>query len=594
MRPRDDRGGVALLTALLAVVLVASASLAVDLGMQRVVRSDMQALADVVALDAARLLDGRTAGEVRAGTAGQPALADVVAASAARNDTTLGDVVGVSAELVSTTVDTHGALVPVRDAQGDVLAVPDADVPDAVWVTAVGEVDFAFTTGAGGATRTALANSSPSACFRLGTWAASVDPGNSSDPESARLIEMLGAELGVTALGYHGLADSHVSLYDLALELGAGSAEELVALENVRLRDLFSATARVLTAGGGDAADVTLLQSLATSARSELDATVDLADLLTVGSASGSALSGEINVLDVVASATYATDGDHFVDMGNLWSVPKFSQGDQRLTIVERPRGACGAPSPDTRAETAQLRLTSNPKLATSSLSLSHGDPTASLDIFLAGASGTLASVTCGDASISSPESMDVTVTRELSHANLDIDIPLHGEMKLSDLDLLNLPDLLALFGLTVLPGTNAKATLDLVVDAGTSLTTSDFGGTATYAVPPRTYDDVEVVGDPTTPLLPSVTIESTDIRGTITYNGRTLDISSTEVASRIDLGDLVQEITDEIADPAINDFIAKVNAELAPVAALLGLRLNGVDLLGLRRPTCDNPALRG
>ncbi|WP_141006782.1 hypothetical protein [Nocardioides humi] len=49
-----------LMTVPLLAVLLVSGAFAVDLGMQRVARADMQALADVVALDLARELDGRT------------------------------------------------------------------------------------------------------------------------------------------------------------------------------------------------------------------------------------------------------------------------------------------------------------------------------------------------------------------------------------------------------------------------------------------------------------------------------------------------------------------------------------------------------
>ena len=52
------------MVALLLVVLVPSSAMAVDLGMQRVVRRDMQTLADVVALDVVRLVDGRTASQI--------------------------------------------------------------------------------------------------------------------------------------------------------------------------------------------------------------------------------------------------------------------------------------------------------------------------------------------------------------------------------------------------------------------------------------------------------------------------------------------------------------------------------------------------
>ena len=88
------------MVALLLVVLIPSSAMAVDLGMQRVVRRDMQTLADVVALDVVRLVDGRTASQILAGYNGLPTLANAVARSVARNDDdVLGDVPTVTAKL---------------------------------------------------------------------------------------------------------------------------------------------------------------------------------------------------------------------------------------------------------------------------------------------------------------------------------------------------------------------------------------------------------------------------------------------------------------------------------------------------------------
>ena len=55
------------MVAIMLTVLMGASAFAVDIGMQRVARRDMQALADAVALDVARLLDGRTAGRGRVG-----------------------------------------------------------------------------------------------------------------------------------------------------------------------------------------------------------------------------------------------------------------------------------------------------------------------------------------------------------------------------------------------------------------------------------------------------------------------------------------------------------------------------------------------
>ena len=128
---RDETGAVAVLAAALALVLLVSAAFAVDLGRQRVVRADMQALADVVALDAARVLDGRPASRVLAPlpTDGLPSLSAAVSASVARNGSSLGEVVSVTPTLVFLTTDANGAVVPERVG----TALGDNDTVRASW-----------------------------------------------------------------------------------------------------------------------------------------------------------------------------------------------------------------------------------------------------------------------------------------------------------------------------------------------------------------------------------------------------------------------------------------------------------------------------
>ena len=109
-RMRDERGAIIPMVALLLVVLVPSSAMAVDLGMQRVVRRDMQTLADVIALDVVRLVDGRTASQIQAGYNGLPTLANALTRSVARNDDdVLGDPPTVTVKLAH--IDTATGLL---------------------------------------------------------------------------------------------------------------------------------------------------------------------------------------------------------------------------------------------------------------------------------------------------------------------------------------------------------------------------------------------------------------------------------------------------------------------------------------------------
>ena len=167
-------------------LLVIVGAFAVDLGMQRVVRSDMQALADVVALDLARQLDGRTPGQLAAGDLtrlpGRGRGREPGAATAAR----LGDDQQARRDARHPALDSRGVLVPVRDASGSAGAGADRQVPDAVLVSATGSVGFTFAGGRGAATRTALAEASTTACHRLGSFAAALGSGDSAPVAAQR------------------------------------------------------------------------------------------------------------------------------------------------------------------------------------------------------------------------------------------------------------------------------------------------------------------------------------------------------------------------------------------------------------------------
>lgn len=586
-RPRSERGAVLPIVALMLAAILGIAAFAVDLGMQRVARRDMQALADAVALDVARLLDGRTAHEVESGDATNQSLAAALAESADRNDDhTLGEPPTVSAVLVE--VDAAEAVVYAGGVPKDVA---DGDVPDAVLVTATTAVDFGFADGEGGATRTALGTAASVGCFRLGSYALAVDALNGADTGSARIDALLEDALQVNGLGYHGLADAKVSLAGLATELGAATPDQLAAVQGVTLRNLFSLTADVLDAEGGSSADVTLLRDLAGSAASELDAAVDVADLLTLSSGSTAVLASQVWVLDLVAAAAFASDGTHALSVPILWSVPKFSSGPVSLEIIERPQQACGEVGPATTAATAQLEFLAQPKLNVPTIAGLAGSAVGvSLDVRLAGADGVLTGLECGDGTVASPEGTTASVTRQLDTVALSIPIQLSGEIKASDLGLNP-----ALFGLlSFLSGT--KATVSFTVQAGTtavSAASSQPG--VTYWVPtPHDYSDPEQVGGTDPLALPSVTLDASDFSGTVTVGAVTRNLASLNLVTDINLSAVISELNTKVVSSAINPFIANVNDVLTPTSDLLGLSLNGADLYGVPSPSCDNPALRG
>jgi uncharacterized membrane protein len=586
---RDERGAIAAITALTLVVVITAAAFAVDLGMQRVVRSDMQAVADAVALDAARLLDGRSAGEIRAGDANHPSLAAAAAASAARNDTALGQVDSVEATLVFLDTDANGAYEPRRDAAGALVAVPDAQSPDAVLVRAAGSVDFAFATGTGSANRSAVAAAVTAACFELGSFAASIDPAN-SELFGNMLQPLLGSTV-VNAVGYEGLASADVSLLDVlsAPSLQLGTVDGVLSAPMVQLGDLYLATAYALNQDG-DTVSAQILQAAAVSAVASQ--TIDLGHLFALSTATDDVLDTRFNVLDLLVGGAFLADGQHLVGIPNLQAgLPSIGVTNTDLTVIERAQRACA----DDTAETAQVSLSSDVKLQlaipivkTPVINLSlvgddgkpSGETLLRLDTFLAGAHGQLTDVAC------SPDTFDADIWAELTRLNLTGHLLLDGTVKV-DLTVLGVP----LVGVSV----PVRFRIDVTADA--SQPDATVPSSVTYQVPPLAYGDpLAASGSAVLPHV-SLAIDSSSIQ----IDPVTVKVLLTNVT--LTAGDLLASVTPLLntaltlvgntVSPLVNPLVDNVNVYLGELADGLGIAVPGADFYGLPYPQCNSPRLR-
>ncbi|CAN5653396.1 hypothetical protein BH11ACT8_BH11ACT8_10360 [soil metagenome] len=572
------------MVAALMVVLVLVASFVVDLGMQRVLRRDLQSMADVVALDLSRLVDGRSAAAIIAGDGTHPALAAARDASVARNPSTMGGTPQVEAALVVLKLD--GTLE--TDASGAARHLTGTEIPNAVWVRSSGVVNFAFRSGTGGASRTAVAGSDAAACLQVGSFAAALSTGN-----SAVLGRYLGEALGITGVGYDGLATSRVRLGALSAALGVGTTTSIVDLQHLQVARLLTASATALAADGGQQANVTLLGSIAAKVSQTL--TVDLTKVVDLTSGSAAVLAGTINVLDLVAISAFVANGDHLLDLPVLWSVPQFSEGSTSLTVIEGPQRACGRIN-QTVASTAQIRMAANPKLNVPTIAGLAADPVSvDLNIALAGATATLTSVTCGAGTAASPQVIGARISRQLSTMTLNVPIRLRGDVKASNLILGN-----ALSGLLGLLGLNTKATFDITIQAGVSVTSPPTVSDATYSVPPHDWTDPEHVGGTGGMLLPHVSIDGTDVSGTVTVSPglgllpRTLDFANLTLGVDFTLAPILTDLVSKNVLVGVDAFIDKVNEQVNPLTQLLGIQLAGADLFGVEAPGCNTPALHG
>ncbi|WP_165821113.1 pilus assembly protein TadG-related protein [Nocardioides gansuensis] len=563
-RRRDERGAIALLVAILSTVIMAVSMLVVDIGMQRVLRRDLQALADVVALDLARELDGRTKAELAPevdSALGTSALSQ----SVARNGDTLGDAPDVTATL--------GGIV------GGVF-VATVDPPTAVQVVADSEIDYAIAPGEGGATRSAIGAATTSACFSVGSYAARFRSGDSAlistlvDPMNG----FLRPQANIDAVSYTGLANAFVSLNELAAAGTVGSVDQLLT-QQVTAADLIEASITALQRQSPvNTVAISALQRVL-NGQAELSTPILLSDFLSISPTDTAALETKLNVLDLVTGSVLVADGEHFIDLGNLSAgIGNLAPiGDAQLTVIERARMACGPfGSPESTAESSQVRGDVQMKLQLPSI---HGitgatgvvqtpESTVDLDIDLGNATGTLADEPeCNQGTSVNPDLMDVRVQSGLSTFRLSTD--LHFEAKVSVLGL----------GL-VTTRFYLQATAQQVMPDATTM--------ANLRIPPN---DATPVSTGTSAPLGYFTVASVPSGLTATVGGLPVALGPVQAALAPVIAQL--QVNASVVGP-LNSLVDSVNAQLVPLRTLMGLNVSGADVLALGRPVCGAPALRG
>lgn len=535
-RRRSESGVVAVVVALVAcLVLVPMAALAVDIGVQRVARRDMQAVADVVALDLARQLDGRKYSQLHGH------LQHWADRSAARNRAGVSEA-SVSAELG--TVDPAHYDPADPDAYFTPITSDAGGIPTAVRVTATGSVDFSITPGSGGVVRTAIAQSESSACFSVGSFALAL-----SSQNSPLLNLLVGDALNVSALSYTGLANANVSLLGLAAELGAGTTDELLALDNLSLSQLYLAAAHVLQSQGGDTADVDLLNQLAHVGIGSLPH-VAISDLISLGGGNDAALETSVNLLDLVATSAFVANGDNALALPALSAgVPGIATVTGSIHVIEKPQKGCGPVG--TTAHTAQVKLDLTVNLQPLNLlnilllGLVQAQAKVTLHVELGGAAGTLRRVQCAPGQ---PDGLDVEVASALADVEL------------------GLPIKVSLLGIPLVD-----------ITGGVGTTAAAANATAQIRIPPQAYGAPVSTGTGT--ILPGLSVS--DLHAVL--------------LGAIDLGPVLNAVSTVVLTPIVNPLIANLNnLLLKPLTDLLGINIAGADVFVTEPPTCGATSLAG
>lgn len=389
---RGEAGAVLILVSLCLTVLVTAVAFTVDLGRISTTRRDLQKTADVVALDLARRLDGRTTAQLVA----SGDLDTAMTASLARNGFAVG-----GARLATRAIG-HWDNV-------DQVFTPTAgaEVPDAVRVTLTDRVEFAFAPGGSTTSRTGVAANSARASFMIGSYAARVD--SSTSPI---LQPILGDILGVTAGGYAGLVGGQVELGPFLGELGLtlGSPADVLAAE-ATLAQVIQAQADVLRAGG-DVARADLLDQTVLNLPNP-NTVIPLADLLELGVGTDeAAASTRIDAFDLLTSTAFIANGDAFVDVPNLGlNVLGLTSLQTQVQVIQRPAIVIGGVV-GSSARTSQVRV----RLALDGGQLGLLPLDLDLTLESASATGTITAIGCG-----TPEMLDLDVRTGLLTVDADL-----------------------------------------------------------------------------------------------------------------------------------------------------------------------------
>ena len=333
-RGREDRGAVLLLTAIILPVLLLMTAFAIDLGRQRASRRDMQAKADVIALDLARLIDGSTIASAINYSA-------PLAASAARNGITTAKVQSVQ----------FGSL----DQTTKKFIACTSCIPSAVKVVTHDSVDFLFQRGSSSVTRSAVGIQQALAGFSIGSFAAAINPLNPNDATGGLLNALLGDALNTTVLGYSGLATANLTYLQIANELGLGTPNALFD-GSVSAFEALEAQADILRRDNANAAKVAILDQVLAVPNSPLH-NVSVGQIAHVeAGGENAALGSSVNVLDFLTTGAFIANGTSALAIpATSLGIPGVS-GNLSINLIQSPQTAFGPLG--TQAQTSQADIT--------------------------------------------------------------------------------------------------------------------------------------------------------------------------------------------------------------------------------------------
>lgn len=630
----------------LAGVAIPLGALSVDIGFQRVARSDAQSVADTVALDMARDVAHGDSGMVQVSggsnqTAGDASVTTAAVADAAR-ETGLAANGNQTVRAYQGYVDSTKAWSSYSQDLGCSSAgltssagyftypVPSGKTANAVLVVVSTSVPFALAEAlpGGGPNRGYVCRSSiattisNSACYDVGSYAAAVDSGNSAllNP----LLQQIAGQSGfsnsadVKAISYSGLATSQIDLNQLAANLGMGSVSQL-ASTTVKLKSLYLAMANAMVSPA-NSTNLTALNTLAAEASGT--ATVDMGKLLQVDSGSSSLTSARMNALDLVGGTLELLNGANVASVNVASTLPGIANANAQITLIQMAHHFCGIPGDSAvtntdSSYTSQLSAKVTATLAPATVTLSSADLTvpgvfttstsasvaapnnATVSLQVAPTRSTLNAITCST-NTSSTQGADISVINGLATATITTSLP-----TVSFTTSLSSATIPSPVGGTLL-GANVATKVTIQYLPLTISATLMSNGTVDVSilVPPRSFDTPYNAG--TSGSIGDSAISATGSDGSIsaqttaglTLLGVSLGVGTTVNLTAAQTTSLVSAATNAVAYSLLDTSNPNSLASglLNPLLGLVGATVGGSDVVLDSTPalTCGNPTTVG
>lgn len=390
------------MTVVLLAATLALSSFVIDIGGDRVVRRDMQSVADVVALDLARSLDGRTAG----GYSGYSASGPSTTLLAADKSASVQRQGGLLAE-----PDTVAARLAVADPETGVFQhwAATSEIPNSVRVYATGSSAFRIfptTPRSEHLQRSALAViGRPIVCISAGATLADLTPGGTLDVFLGKLIGL--NQLSLVSPGGVASLDALVPLGQLATQLNVGTVDEL-ATANVTTKSFLIAAATVLSNNGNNVA-ANVLNAIAARVTGTA---LTVSQILNLNTGVGSAADLNIDAFSLAQAVIQISNKNNFVDLTVPAGITGLASIVLKAKVIEAPRIACGPVGTKATSAQAQISLTAD---VLDALGLVASVKIGPLLLTAGNGAGTVASLVC------SPTGSTLGVTADTAVAKLKL-----------------------------------------------------------------------------------------------------------------------------------------------------------------------------